>query len=77
MDVRAPTLSGEIEPIERETIRRVSWRLMPLLMLGIFFAYVDRVNVGMAATTMNKALGFSNAVFGFGAGVFYFGYFLF
>jgi MFS family permease len=67
----------EIDRLERETIKRVAWRLMPLLMLGIFCAYVDRVNVGMAATTMNKQLGFSNAVFGFGAGLFFFGYFLF
>ena len=59
-----------IEPIERETIKRVTWRLMPLLMLGYFCAYLDRSNVGMAATTMVKSLGFTNAVFGFGAGLF-------
>ena len=66
----------EIEPIERETIRRVTWRLMPLLMLGYFCAYLDRSNVGMAATTMVQYLGFTNAVFGFGAGLFFLGYFL-
>jgi MFS family permease len=49
---------------------------MPLLMLGYFCAYLDRVNVGFAALTMNKTLGFSNAVFGFGAGLFFVGYFL-
>ena len=65
-----------IEPIERETIKRVTWRLMPLLMLGYFCAYLDRSNVGMAATTMVKYLGFSNTVFGFGAGLFFLGYFL-
>ncbi|HTW68593.1 MAG TPA: hypothetical protein VME47_01785, partial [Acetobacteraceae bacterium] len=53
-----------IEPIERETIKRVTWRLMPLLMLGYFCAYLDRSNVGMAATTMVSDLGFTNAVFG-------------
>jgi len=66
----------EIEPIERETIKRVTWRLMPLLMLGYFCAYLDRSNVGMAATTMVADLHFTNAVFGFGAGLFFFGYFL-
>ena len=73
------TLAAEarVDPLERETIRRVAWRLMPLLMLGYFCAYLDRVNVGFAALTMNKALGFSAAVFGFGAGVFFIGYFLF
>ena len=75
MDASAPTLH-EIEPIERETIKRVTWRLMPLLMLGYFCAYLDRSNVGMAATTMVKYLGFTNTVFGFGAGLFFLGYFL-
>jgi MFS transporter, ACS family, tartrate transporter len=65
-----------IEAIERQTMRKVSWRLMPLLMLGYFCAYLDRSNVGMAATTMIGDLHFSNAVFGFGAGLFFFGYFL-
>jgi sugar phosphate permease len=77
MDASARALTlHEIEPIERETIKRVTWRLMPLLMLGYFCAYLDRSNVGMAATTMVKDLGFSNAVFGFGAGLFFLGYFV-
>ncbi len=75
MDSSARALGG-IEPIERQTMRKVSWRLMPLLMLGYFCAYLDRSNVGMAATTMVGDLHFSNAVFGFGAGLFFFGYFL-
>jgi ACS family tartrate transporter-like MFS transporter len=68
--------AAAVEPLERETVHRVAWRLMPLLMLGYFCAYLDRVNVGFAGLTMNKALGFSAAVFGFGAGVFFVGYFL-
>ena len=75
VDASALTLH-EIEPIERETIKRVTWRLMPVLMLGYFCAYLDRSNVGMAATTMVKYLGFTNAVFGFGAGLFFLGYFI-
>jgi ACS family tartrate transporter-like MFS transporter len=65
-----------VEPLERETINRIFWRLMPLLMLGWFCNFLDRMNVGMAAPTMNHDLGFSNAVFGFGAGLFFFGYLL-
>jgi MFS transporter, ACS family, tartrate transporter len=65
-----------LEPLERETIPHVARRLVPLLMLGYFCAYLDRVNVGFAGLTMNKALGFSAAVFGFGSGVFFVGYFL-
>jgi MFS family permease len=75
VDANAPTLRT-IEPIERETIKRVVWRLMPLLMLGYFCAYLDRSNVGMAATTMVGDLHFTNAVFGFGAGLFFLGYFV-
>ncbi len=73
--VSSTSLHG-IEQIERDTIKRVTWRLMPVLMLGYFCAYLDRSNVGMAATTMVKYLGFTNAVFGFGAGLFFLGYFI-
>ncbi|MCJ2025142.1 MFS transporter [Methylobacterium sp. J-067] len=64
-------------PLERATMRRVAWRLIPFICLLYFIAFIDRVNIGFAALTMNKDLGFSSAVFGFGAGVFFFGYFLF
>jgi MFS family permease len=67
---------AETSSLERETVNKVAWRLMPLLMLGYFCAYLDRVNVGFAGLTMNKALGFSPAVFGFGSGIFFVGYFL-
>ncbi|KMO44591.1 membrane protein [Methylobacterium tarhaniae] len=63
--------------LETATMRRVSWRLVPFICLLYFIAFIDRVNIGFAALTMNKDLGFSPAVFGFGAGVFFFGYFLF
>jgi MFS family permease len=69
-----PPVIAVIEPLERETIRRVAWRLVPLLIVGYFCNYLDRVNVGFAGLTMNKALGLSAAAFGFGAGVFFVGY---
>ena len=65
------------DAIEARTIRRISWRIVPFIMLLYFIAFIDRVNIGFAALTMNKDLGFSSSVFGFGAGVFFFGYFLF
>ncbi|GEP10186.1 MFS transporter [Methylobacterium gnaphalii] len=58
-------------------MRKVSWRLLPFLMLCYFVAYLDRVNVGFAALTMNRDLGLSAEAYGFGAGIFFFGYFLF
>jgi ACS family tartrate transporter-like MFS transporter len=73
----AAGLTHEITDLERQTMRRVSTRLLPLLIACYFVAYLDRVNVGFAGLTMNKDLGFSSAVFGFGGGIFFFGYFLF
>ncbi|GLS46921.1 MFS transporter [Methylobacterium brachythecii] len=58
-------------------MRKVSWRLLPFLMLCYFVAYLDRVNVGFAALTMNRDLGLSAEAYGFGAGIFFLGYFLF
>src|SRR5919201_3910233 len=66
-----------MESLERRTIGKVSARLVPFLILCYFVAYLDRVNVSFAALTMNKDLGFSASVFGFGAGVFFLAYFLF
>ncbi|HEX3574423.1 MAG TPA: MFS transporter [Rhodopila sp.] len=70
-------LTHEITRLERETIARVTRRLLPLLMACYFVAYLDRVNVGFASLTMNKALGFTSAVYGFGGGIFFLGYFIF
>ena len=56
---------------------KCAWRLIPFMGLLYFANFIDRVNVGFAALTMNKDLGFSPAVFGFGAGVFFIGYALF
>ncbi|WP_245621032.1 MFS transporter [Paraburkholderia ferrariae] len=50
---------------------------MPFVIACYFFAYLDRVNVGIAALQMNDAIGLSAAAFGFGSGVFFLGYFLF
>lgn len=62
---------------ERAVYRKVTWRLLPLLFLCYILAYIDRVNVGFAKLQMQQDLGMSDAVYGIGAGVFFFGYFLF
>lgn len=57
--------------------RKAYWRLLPLLFICYVIAYVDRANVAIAKLTMTKDLpGFDNAVIGFGAGLFFWGYFL-
>ncbi len=64
-------------PFEEATYRKVAWRLLPVLFLCYVLAYLDRVNVGFAKLQMQKDLGFSDTVYGIGAGVFFIGYFLF
>src|SRR6201988_4614915 len=71
------TANGARSAIETSTIRAISWRLIPFLILAYFLAYLDRVNIGFAALTMNADLKFSPLVFATGAGIFFIGYFLF
>jgi MFS transporter, ACS family, tartrate transporter len=62
---------------EHKLFTRCAWRLIPFILLLYLINYIDRVNVGFAALTMNKDLGFTPAVFGFGAGIFFISYSLF
>src|ERR687883_1996570 len=66
-----------VSEVEQRTLRKISWRIVPFIILLYFIAFIDRVNIGFASLTMNKDLGFSPTVFGFGAGIFFLGYFLF
>lgn len=63
--------------LERSAISRMTWRLVPFLIVCYFVSFLDRVNVGFAALQMNQDLGFSATVYGWGAGIFFIGYFLF
>lgn len=60
--------------LEEATIRRVTWRLIPFLLVLYVVAWLDRVNISFAALQMNEDLNFSASVYGFGAGVFFVGY---
>ena len=62
---------------EERAYRKVTWRLLPFLMLCYLVAYLDRVNIGFAKLQMLKDLGFSETVYGLGAGIFFIGYFFF
>ncbi|SAL88419.1 permease transmembrane protein [Caballeronia arvi] len=57
--------------------RRITWRLIPFLFVCYVAAYLDRINIGFAQIQMRNDLGFSDAVYGLGAGIFFAGYFLF
>ena len=69
-------LAAEPGPLEKATMRKVILRLVPFLMACYFCALLDRVNVGFAALQMNKDLGLTPAMFGFGASLFFVSYFL-
>ena len=62
---------------EELAYRKVTWRILPFLMLCYVVAYLDRVNVGFAKLQMLSDLKFSEAVYGLGAGMFFIGYFFF
>ena len=66
-----------MDDLEKRVIGKVMRRLIPFLILCYFVAYLDRVNVSFAKLQMNEALGFSEAAFGLGAGLFFIAYFLF
>src|SRR5579864_7603753 len=60
-----------------QVFTKCAWRLIPFMGLLYLVNYIDRTNAGFAALTMNKDLGFSSGVYGFGAGIFFVGYSLF
>jgi len=62
------------DDLERRTIRRAAWRLIPVLAACYFISYLDRVNLSFAALQMNKALGLTSAAYGLGAGLFFLTY---
>jgi MFS transporter, ACS family, tartrate transporter len=74
-------MSNEIDTrtdaIEARTIRKLRLRILPFLFLLYVVAYLDRINIGFAALTMNKELAITSQQFGLLAGIFFFGYFLF
>ena len=69
--VASPTI------IAATTINKIRRRILPLLSLLYIVAYLDRINIGFAAFTMNQELGITGAQFGLLTGIFFWGYFLF
>jgi ACS family tartrate transporter-like MFS transporter len=63
--------------VEQSAMRKVYLRVLPFAVLTYFFCYLDRINVGFAALTMNKDLGLEPAMYGMAAGAFFWGYVLF
>lgn len=72
-DLTAPACSL----LEARVIRKITWRLIPFVMLLYFVAFLDRINIGFAALTMNRDVGLTAQMFGLGSGIFFLGYFIF
>lgn len=70
------TRTADPNPVLADIYRRVAWRLLPFLLFCYVLAYLDRVNISFAKLQMQRDLGMSDAVYGFGAGVFFLGYML-
>ncbi len=71
------TLRSHITYREENAWRRAVWRILPILMVSYIFAYLDRINVGIAKLQMSSDLAFSETVYGLGAGIFFIGFFCF
>src|SRR5260370_20812094 len=66
-----------VMPDEAKTIQKVKRRIIPFVFVLYIISFLDRINIGFAALTMNKELAITSKQFGLVAGVFFFGYFLF
>ncbi|WP_229119642.1 MFS transporter [Enemella evansiae] len=75
--VPGPTAGPDMKSVERATLSKVRRRLLPIIAVLYFIAFLDRNNVGFAKLTMGPDVGLTEAAFGFGAGVFFIGYALF
>lgn len=58
-------------------MRRILWRIIPFIFICYVISYLDRTNIGFAAISMNQDLGLTATMFGWAAGLFFFGYFMF
>jgi ACS family tartrate transporter-like MFS transporter len=63
--------------VERSTIAKVSWRVLPLIVIIYFVAQIDRTNVAFAQADLAREFGIGPALYGWGAGLFFIGYFFF
>lgn len=66
-----------LKPDFDQVLRKVGWRLLPFMFLLYIISYLDRINISFVGLDMSKSLGFSDEVFGWGAGIFFIGYCLF
>ncbi|SAK82717.1 d-galactonate transporter [Caballeronia hypogeia] len=73
----APVATPSAQMAEDAVFRKVTWHIMPMVLLAYVFAFLDRINIGYAQLQMKQDLAFSDAVYGLGAGIFFVTYLLF
>jgi D-galactonate transporter len=72
------TGTGAAPQAEEDAVwSKINWRIVPIILIAYIMAFLDRINVGYAKLTMQQDLQFSDAVYGLGAGIFFFTYLLF
>ncbi|OPY97005.1 MFS transporter permease [Bradyrhizobium sacchari] len=72
----AATVDLDSRLTEQLVVKKIAWRLMPLIIVCYFFAFFDRVNISFAKTALQADIGLSNTAYGFGASLFVVGYVL-
>lgn len=72
-----PAAPGKEGDSTARLFAKISWRLLPFLMLCYVIAFLDRINIGFAQLQMKQTLTFSDATYGLGAGIFFVGYMVF
>ena len=77
MTDQLPNSAIDNDALEKETMRRVIWRILPFLVVSYLVSIIDRGNIGMAALQMNEDLGLSKAAFGFASSLYFVAYFIF
>ena len=70
-------ITTNVTQLEKDTMRKVTWRLIPFLMACYLLAFIDRGNIGMASLQMNHDIGISAQMFGFASSLFFISYFIF
>ena len=79
MSVTSPpprNIASDVSDLERRTVRKITWRLMPILVAAYFTAYLDRTNLGVMKNELSAGLGLSDVAFGLASGIFFLSYVL-
>ena len=69
-------LGDPISSLEKSTMRKIHWRIIPYVIFVYFLCFIDRINISFAGDAMKAELGLTATMFGMGAGIFFIGYFI-